>query len=147
MPCPITTCPYQKSLSSLLVGALQVLEGRNRVFLEPSLLQAQQPPLSQPFLIGEMLQPSDHFCSPPLDLLQQVHVFPVLRAPELDTGLQVGSHQSRVEEQNHLSRGDCSLILQASCTAYGHPNSSSMLPLLVVKVRNPPDSLTSSLKC
>jgi len=26
----------------------------------------------------------------------------VLRAPALDTGLQVGSHQSRVEEQNHL---------------------------------------------
>jgi len=26
----------------------------------------------------------------------------VLRIPELDAGLQVGSHQSRVEEQNHL---------------------------------------------
>jgi len=28
----------------------------------------------------------------------------VLRAPELDTVLQVGSHQSGVEGQNHLSR-------------------------------------------
>jgi len=28
----------------------------------------------------------------------------VLRAPELDAGLQVRSHQSRVEEQNHLPR-------------------------------------------
>jgi len=67
-----------------------------------SLLRAEQPQLSQPFLIGEVLQPSDHFCGPLLDLLQQVHVFPVLRAPELDAGLQVRSHQSRVEGQNHL---------------------------------------------
>ncbi|KAK4815928.1 hypothetical protein QYF61_010185, partial [Mycteria americana] len=33
-----------------------------------------------------------------------VHVFPVLRAPELDAVLQVGSHQSRVEGQNHIPR-------------------------------------------
>ncbi|KAK4822945.1 hypothetical protein QYF61_023445 [Mycteria americana] len=52
----------------------------------------------------EVFHPSDHFCGPPLDLLQQVHVFPVLRAPELDAVLQVGSHQSRVEGQNHLPR-------------------------------------------
>jgi len=44
-----------------------------------------------------VLQPSDHFCDPPLDLLQQGHVCPVLRAPELDAGLQVGSLQSRAE--------------------------------------------------
>ncbi|KAK4816043.1 hypothetical protein QYF61_011051 [Mycteria americana] len=65
-------------------------------------LSAEQPQLSQPFLIGEVLQPPDHFCGPPLDLLQQVHVFPVLRAPELDAVLQVGSHQSRGEGQDHL---------------------------------------------
>ena len=29
---------------------------------------------------------------PPLDHLQQVHVFPVLRAPELDAGLQVDKY-------------------------------------------------------
>ncbi|KAK4825935.1 hypothetical protein QYF61_003447 [Mycteria americana] len=38
---------------------------------------------------GEALQPSDHFHGPLLDPLQQVHVFSVLRAPELDAGLQV----------------------------------------------------------
>ncbi|KAK4826362.1 hypothetical protein QYF61_007956, partial [Mycteria americana] len=53
---------------------------------------------------GEVLQPSDHFHSLPLDPLQHVYVFPVLRAPELDAVLQVGSHQSRVEGQNHLPR-------------------------------------------
>jgi len=41
---------------------------------------------------------------PHLVLLQQVHVFSVLRAPELDAGLQVGSQQSGVEWQNHLRR-------------------------------------------
>ncbi|KAK4826403.1 hypothetical protein QYF61_008690 [Mycteria americana] len=35
---------------------------------------------------------------------QQVHAFPVLRTPELDAVLQVGSHQRRVQGQNHLPR-------------------------------------------
>ncbi|KAK4832414.1 hypothetical protein QYF61_023093 [Mycteria americana] len=35
---------------------------------------AKQPQLSQPLLIGEVLQPPDHLCGPPLDLLKQVHV-------------------------------------------------------------------------
>jgi len=49
-----------------------------------------------------VFHPSDGFRGPPLDLLQQIHVFSGLRSPELDTGLQVGSHQSRAEGQNHL---------------------------------------------
>ncbi|KAK4815372.1 LOW QUALITY PROTEIN: hypothetical protein QYF61_001360, partial [Mycteria americana] len=48
---------------------------------------AEQPQLSQPFLI-EVFQRSDDVHGPPLDPLQQVHVFPVLRAPELDAVLQ-----------------------------------------------------------
>jgi len=70
--------------------------------LESSLFQTEQPQLSQPFLIEEALHPSDDFCGPPLDLLQQVRVLLVLRASELDTGLQVRSHQSRAEGQNYL---------------------------------------------
>ncbi|KAK4817103.1 hypothetical protein QYF61_027966 [Mycteria americana] len=46
----------------------------------------------------------DHFHGPPLDPLQQLHVLLVLRAPDLDAVLQVGSHQSRAEGQNHLPR-------------------------------------------
>ncbi|KAK4816463.1 hypothetical protein QYF61_017191 [Mycteria americana] len=61
-------------------------------------------PNSQPFLIGEVFHPPDHFRGPPLDPLQQVHVFPVLRAPELDAVLQVGSQQRGVKGQNHLPR-------------------------------------------
>jgi len=45
-----------------LISPLQLLGGRNEVSPQPSLLQAEQPQLSQPVLIGEVLQPSDHFC-------------------------------------------------------------------------------------
>jgi len=65
------------------------------VSLKPSLLQAEQPQLSQPFHVGEVFHPSNHFCGTSLDSLQQVHIFPVLRAPELDAGFQVCSHKSR----------------------------------------------------
>ncbi|XP_053932310.1 coiled-coil domain-containing protein 91 isoform X1 [Cuculus canorus] len=54
------------------------------------------------FLIGEVLQHSAHLCGPPLDPFLQAHVFPVLKAPELDAMLQVGSHKTRVEGQNPL---------------------------------------------
>ncbi|KAK4810863.1 hypothetical protein QYF61_008835 [Mycteria americana] len=83
---------------------LKILEGCYKVSPQPSLLQAEQPQLSQPVLVGEVLQPSDHLHGPPLDSLQQLHVLLVLRAPELDAVLQVRSHQSGVEWQNHLPR-------------------------------------------
>jgi len=40
-----------------------------------SLLQAEKAQLSQPFLIGEMLQPSDPLHGPPLDPLPQQYVY------------------------------------------------------------------------
>jgi len=84
------------------VGSLQAPKGCYKLSPQPSLLQAEQPQLSHPFLIKEVFRPSDHLCGPPPDLLQQLHVLLVLRAPELDAGLQVGSHQSQGEGQNHL---------------------------------------------
>jgi len=60
--------------------------------------------LSQPVLAGELLQPSDHPCGPSLDPLQQPRVLLVLGAPELHAVLQVGSHESGIEGQNHLPR-------------------------------------------
>ncbi|KAK4824907.1 LOW QUALITY PROTEIN: hypothetical protein QYF61_021422 [Mycteria americana] len=87
-----------------LLKVCPLLESCYKVSPEPCLLQAEQPQLSQPVLVGEVLQPSDHFRRPPLDPLQQLHVLLVLRAPELEAVLQVGSHQSRVEGQNHLPR-------------------------------------------
>ena len=53
-----------------------------------------------------MFEPLDHFCGAPLDLLQQLYALLVLRAPELDAGLQVRSHQSRAEQSRaEQSRG------------------------------------------
>jgi len=74
---------------------LQVLEGCSKVSPQPSLLQAEQPQLSQPFLTAEVLQPSDNFCG-----LLWIHSNRTT-SPELDTGLQVGS-QSRAQGQNPL---------------------------------------------
>ncbi|KAK4829131.1 hypothetical protein QYF61_002210 [Mycteria americana] len=51
---------------------------------------------------------SDNFCGPPLDPLQQVRVFSVLRAPELDTVLQVGSH---LEQRGRITSLDLLAML------------------------------------
>lgn len=45
------------------------MEGCNNISPELSLLQAKQPEFSQPFFLAEVLQPSEHFCVPPLDPL------------------------------------------------------------------------------
>jgi len=42
-----------------------------------------------------------HFCGPPLDALQQLHVSPVLRTPHLGTVLQMRPHQCKAEGQDH----------------------------------------------
>jgi len=78
------------------------MKGCYKVSSEPFLLQAKQPQLSQPVLTGEVLQSLDDLHGPPLDSLEQVHVFLTLGASKLDIGLRVGSHQSGVEGQNHL---------------------------------------------
>jgi len=105
------------SLPSFPVGPLQVLEGCYKAFSEPSLLQAEEPQIPQPVLIGGMLQPPDHFRGPPLDALQQLHVLVVLGFPELNAVLQVGCHKSRVEEQNDLplSAGHPSYMKRKMC--------------------------------
>jgi len=97
----ITTGPTKKSVSIFPLS----------VSPQPSLLQAEQPQLSQTGPIGEVFQPSDHLRGPPLDPLQQVHVLLVLGAPDLDAGLQVGSHQGGVEWQNHLPCPAAKLLL------------------------------------
>ncbi|KAK4820289.1 hypothetical protein QYF61_022859 [Mycteria americana] len=66
--------------------AFEHLENLNYLYLANN--KAEQPQLSQPVFVEEVLQPSDHFHGPPLDSLQQLHVLLVLRAPELDAELQ-----------------------------------------------------------
>ncbi|PKU33653.1 hypothetical protein llap_16043 [Limosa lapponica baueri] len=71
-----------------------LLEGCYKVSPKPALLEGKQPQFSQPFFIGEVLQLSDRLCGPHVDLLEQVHVFPVLRTLELDAVLQSHSVNS-----------------------------------------------------
>ena len=63
----LTPLPLVLSLQALVkvplqlsCRPLQALEGHSKVFPQPSLLQAEQPQLSQPFLPVEGFQPSDH---------------------------------------------------------------------------------------
>ena len=63
-------------------------------------LQDEQAQFPQYFFTREMLQPSDHLCGPPLDLLQELRVLPMLEAPDQDAVLQMGLHKGRVEQDN-----------------------------------------------
>ena len=53
-------------------------------------------------LSSDVLPLSNHFCGPPLDLLQQIHIFLVLVTIGLDTVLQMGHHEGSIESDNPL---------------------------------------------
>jgi len=73
-PHPLDSCP----LATISIAKMPP---------QSSFLQAEQTQVSQPFLIREMLQVSNHLSSCLLDLLQQFPVFLELSSPELDTVL------------------------------------------------------------
>jgi len=81
---------------------------------EPSLLQAEQPKISEPFLTGEMLQSFNHLCGPLLDSVQYVHFSLVLGSSELHVALQMGPHQCWVEGKDHRSPPASSTPLDAA---------------------------------
>lgn len=74
-PCSVTTCPCKKTLSSFLTGSLQALEGHSLVILKPSLFQVGKIKFSQAFPTARSI---NQLAGPPLGLLQQVHILPVL---------------------------------------------------------------------
>jgi len=96
-PCPVAGHHCKESGPVLLTPTLQIFRGISKVPSQPSLLQAQQAQLPQPLLIAEMLQSPPHPRSPALDSLQYLVVFLELGSPELDTALQMGPPQGRVE--------------------------------------------------
>jgi len=75
--------------------------------MELSILQAKQAHLPQSLFIGEVLQPSDHLHGPPLDLLQQPLIPPVLGAPGLDTVLQMGHYNRYSSLGYQIAQGVC----------------------------------------
>jgi len=84
----------------LLICFLRVLEGHSEVSSQPSLLQTEQAQLLQPFFIREEFQPYDHHHGPPLDLLQQLHILPVV-GPQTRTQYSRWGF-TRVEGDNHF---------------------------------------------
>lgn len=54
--------------------------------------------LNKPNLLGEIFQPSAHL----LDILQQLHIFLLWEAQDLDTVLQMEPHNSRAEQDHFL---------------------------------------------
>ena len=102
-PCPITIHSHKQLFPFLFVRSLQVLEGRNKVSPEPSLLQAKQSQFPQSFLLGEVLQPSGHLNGPRLGPFKELCVFFLLGAPGLGAVLHMGPHRkSRVEGDTPL---------------------------------------------
>jgi len=81
---------------------------------EPSLLQAEQSQLSQPFLIGEMHRTLHHLHGPLLNSIQYVHVRLVLRSPELDATVRVWPHQYGTEDKDHFPQPASSALSDAS---------------------------------
>ena len=52
--------------------------------LEPSLLQAEHTQLLQPFIIGEVLQSSEHLCSSHSRPALEIHICLALRALDVE---------------------------------------------------------------
>jgi len=92
----------------------------------------------------EVLQSSDHLCGPPLGPLQQLSVL-VLRAPELDTILQMVSHESRVEGQNHLPWPAGQASLDGSQDTVGFLGCEHTLPACIESFIDTPKSFSSEL--
>ena len=90
-------CQSPLSYSGMLQGGLS----------EPFLLQPNEIQLPQPVSIGEVLQPFAHLCSPPLDLLTQLHTPPVL-------GSQAQRQSSRWGLMRAGQRGDSLLPIPAA---------------------------------
>ncbi|KAK4827314.1 hypothetical protein QYF61_016564 [Mycteria americana] len=78
--------------------------------------------------ISRGVPPLGAFLWPPLDPLQQLRVFPVLRTPELDAAPQGGSPQSGAEGQNPLPHPAGHAAGDAAQDTVGLPGCECTLP-------------------
>lgn len=72
--------------------------------MEPSLLQYELQ-FSHSFLTGKLPYPYDCICGSPIDPLQQVDVFPVLKTPQLETVLHLGGLTKAEQRSRIISLG------------------------------------------
>ncbi|GAB0207437.1 hypothetical protein GRJ2_003209300 [Grus japonensis] len=83
---------------------------------------------------GEVFQPSDHLHGPPLDSLQQLHVSPVLRPPELDAVLQLYEYPIDLQENDlPFLRNTDILVGENDLTALSYLHESMALHNLKVR--------------
>jgi len=118
-PCPIAIHPCKQLFPLPFICSCQVLEG-HEFSPRPSLHQAKQAQFPQPFLRGEVLQPSDHLSGPPLDPFQELHVFLVLGPPGLDAVLQIcwNSRYRMLECLNSTPLFSCKYCVRSTHEAF-----------------------------
>lgn len=108
---------YKLFLSLLLLSPLQVLQGCNDISPVSSLLHVKQCQLSQSVLVAQVLISSHNLTGssalPPTGPCVKT-CFPVLKNPELDAALQLGSQEGRVEGQNPLPQPATHAALDAA---------------------------------
>lgn len=109
-PCPVTTCPCKKYVSSFLVGSLHILEGCSEGSLQFSFSR-----LYSPNSLSLSLQERASFPLIIFMALLWTHsnrsTFFLFGGPELKAVVQVVSFAGRVEGQNHLLRSAAEFLL------------------------------------
>lgn len=78
------------------------MRGCSKVSSKPALLQAEQAELSWPVTHSRGASALEASLWPPLDSIQQFHMFVTLGVPDLEAEHQLGSQERRVEGKNPL---------------------------------------------
>ncbi|KAK4813521.1 hypothetical protein QYF61_009247 [Mycteria americana] len=91
----------------------------DKVSPQPPFLQAKQPQVPQPLLIGLVLQTLHQLCCPSLDTLQPLTVSLGVRGPTLNTAFEVRPHQGRVQGHDHCPSPAGRTIADTSQDAVG----------------------------
>lgn len=107
---------------------------------EPSVLQAEQPQLSQSVYTAEVPQASDHSLWPSSGLAPKVHVLNILRASDLDAVLQVESPETGVERENHLPQPAAQASFDAAKDMVGNKSIQLCQPSIGTNFKKKPNS-------
>ncbi|PKU30659.1 hypothetical protein llap_19038 [Limosa lapponica baueri] len=95
--CPIVCYLGEETNPHLSTTSFQVVVESDKVSSQPPFLQAKQSLFSQLLLIRLVLQTPHWIRCPSLNALQHLSVLLVVRGPKLDTVLEMGLHQCRVQ--------------------------------------------------
>lgn len=97
VPCPVAADHWKESCFIYLALALKICINTNEI--QPSLPQAEQYEVSQPFLIQKMLRVLNYPCGPLLNSFKKISIFLELGTSVLDTIFQMWPQQGRVNSE------------------------------------------------